>query len=252
MAVLNDHEVIYSTMRTSKCPYYKVFQQDKPLEVYGTNAYEPEPNIEQAINEIKTVLASLSGKVTVLISQEKTEGKGGNRIGGYFKWNLQLGPETYHSAPATPGKTYQNYSNNNMELIMGLMNQVNQKEIENIKLRFDFESRFKELSDKINGGDGIGSVEKNKLFDRALNLAEKLLTPANEKVQIAGTNTSQQPTNKIKMIELTEDQKKKLNACIHVLMTNDPNFLQNLEKLANLSADKPMVYQMAVQQLNSL
>jgi hypothetical protein len=46
--------------------------------------------------------------------------------------------------------------------------------------------------------------------------------------------------------------KDKVISSVNVLIKVDPNFAENIEKLAKLAQDKPMIYKAAVQQLNSL
>ena len=51
--------------------------------------------------------------------------------------------------------------------------------------------------------------------------------------------------------EVMTTKDKVINA-VNVLIKNDPNFASNIEKLAKLVVEKPSIYQMAVNQLNSL
>ena len=51
--------------------------------------------------------------------------------------------------------------------------------------------------------------------------------------------------------EVMTTKDKVINA-VNVLIKNDPNFAENIEKLAKLVVEKPSIYQMAVNQLNSL
>jgi hypothetical protein len=46
--------------------------------------------------------------------------------------------------------------------------------------------------------------------------------------------------------------KERLNKAITRLLKADPNFVNNVEKLANLAEKNPSMYKMAVQQLASL
>ena len=46
--------------------------------------------------------------------------------------------------------------------------------------------------------------------------------------------------------------KDKVISAINVLLANDPNFAENITKLAQLSKSNPTIYQVAVKQLNSL
>jgi hypothetical protein len=48
-----------------------------------------------------------------------------------------------------------------------------------------------------------------------------------------------------------DDSKRKVIDCVNKLLKVDPNFPTNIEKLCILAENKPTVYQMAVQQLNS-
>ena len=49
-----------------------------------------------------------------------------------------------------------------------------------------------------------------------------------------------------------DDSKRKVIDCVNKLLKVDPNIPNNIEKLCILAENKPTVYQMAVQQLNSL
>lgn len=53
----------------------------------------------------------------------------------------------------------------------------------------------------------------------------------------------------VNTMELDRD---KLNRSIQKLLKVDPNFVANIEKLANLATSKPGIYKMAIDQLNSL
>lgn len=256
MAFLTDPEQVYRTMRLNNCPYYKVTALDKALEVYDTNIYNDTlPDIETAIENLKFTLGNLSGAVSISVmpkgGKAEGEGRGGDVKTKYFKWNYKLGKdEAPINGNHTPQKGYGMIGNSNLELIMALMEKNHSKDLELQKLQNDIDRKFKEYEDRINGTQ---ENAVNPAITQALGILEKMLnapaTPA-KAVNIAGI--PEQPKTKIEKIEMTPEQKQKLNACIHVLLTNDPEFLNNLEKLAKLSSEKPLIYSAAVNQLNSL
>jgi len=59
------------------------------------------------------------------------------------------------------------------------------------------------------------------------------------------------PNNSVPIGSVQDDSKRKVIECVNKLLRVDPNFPDNIEKLCNLAENKPTVYQMAVQQLNS-
>jgi hypothetical protein len=60
-------------------------------------------------------------------------------------------------------------------------------------------------------------------------------------------------TNQTQTMEKPQlNTKDQVIKAINVLLANDPNFAENLQKLADLSTKNPSLYQMAVKQLNSL
>jgi hypothetical protein len=65
-------------------------------------------------------------------------------------------------------------------------------------------------------------------------------------IGINGTNQTQT------MEKPQSNTKDQVIKAINVLLANDPNFAENLQKLADLSTKNPSLYQMAVKQLNSL
>lgn len=60
-----------------------------------------------------------------------------------------------------------------------------------------------------------------------------------------GVDTMEQPTN-------TQSKQVQMVQAINKLIKHDPNFADNISKLAELAERNPTVYKMAVQQLNSL
>lgn len=259
MAFLTDPEQVYRTMRLYNCPYYKVTAMDKALEIYDTNIYAEEyPEMETSIDNLKFTLQNLSGNVTISVmpkgGKAEGEGRGGDVKKNYFKWNYRLGKEEVN-APITghntPGKTNY-YGSGNLDLILALMEKNHAKDLELISVKNEIDKRLAEYEQRINGNN---ENQINPAISQALSILEKMLnnqtTAPAKPLNIAGV-PEQQPKTKIEKIQMTEDQKKKLNACIHVLMVNDPEFLNNLEKLAKLSSEKPLIYNAAVSQLNSL
>jgi hypothetical protein len=59
------------------------------------------------------------------------------------------------------------------------------------------------------------------------------------------------PNNSVPIGSIQDDSKRKVIECVNKLLKVDPNFPDNIQKLCILAENKPTVYQMAVQQLNS-
>jgi hypothetical protein len=59
-------------------------------------------------------------------------------------------------------------------------------------------------------------------------------------------------TRETETMEKQETSKDKIISAINILVANDPNFVENISKLAELSKKNSAIYELAVKQLNSL
>ena len=51
---------------------------------------------------------------------------------------------------------------------------------------------------------------------------------------------------------MVDDTKRKINIAVVRLIQNDPEFANNISKLADLCEDNPMIYKMAISKLENL
>lgn len=107
--------------------------------------------------------------------------------------------------------------------------------------------------------------ERNKQFELRMDMLKKETANPNEAFNQAALTTiagmfgggggMNVGINGIGVAEETPtstDMKERLNKAITRLLKADPNFVNNVEKLANLAEKNPSMYKMAVQQLASL
>ena len=89
---------------------------------------------------------------------------------------------------------------------------------------------------------------KNSKEERIMGIASQFfpMVMGGNQSPMNGLDVEELPT----MNKTTETPKDKVVKSINFLMQHDPDFVRNIAKLAELAEKKPMVYKMAVEQLN--
>lgn len=123
--------------------------------------------------------------------------------------------------------------------ILSLKLKIQQLEMENRylqdKAQADIDRVTKEYEDKLSSEKKIEGIIGSVL-------------PA---MGLGGNGMAGIPTEET-MEKKTDTSKEKVIKAINVLLANDENFVENIEKLAELSKKNKTIYNMAVKQLNSL
>jgi hypothetical protein len=126
-----------------------------------------------------------------------------------------------------------------------------------LQKEMEYERRLRDLRDEYE--KKMRDLEANSGMSGIMGEIVKELGP--QAMKAFSTKMNQQPINGIddtetmeqqKVINNMSTQKEKLLEAVNTLIKLDPNFPENLAKLAELAKNKPSVYKMAVEYLKSM
>lgn len=209
----------------------------------------------KAIGELKRFFDHNEGMFTLSLRNKRTKtGSGYKELGAYTIINIpevtNKGMNGLGSSEPTGFESSSSQFGNSSD-IQRLIEQMQKKDE---RIQELIHSNFLSLMD-----------ERNKQFELRMEMLKKETANPNEAFNQAALTTiagmfgggggMNVGINGIGVAEETPtstDMKERLNKAITRLLKADPNFVNNIEKLANLSEKNPSMYKMAVQQLASL
>lgn len=236
-------EYIFQLMRDENRPYFIITdQKDNQLRTHLDN-----PDVEHAILQLQDFLKWNEGVFTICI-RNTPKAVNGRDKGLIYTFSNSLMANEIKDRPKDQitgiGSPFSNpsalYGFDPMQKVMELMGEINRLNQENIRVQFknDLEAMEKRLKDK----DGDSAFQ-----GAAVNMLAGLFAPgalgAGAKVGLSGVGDAPIPA---------DDAKTKINNAVVRLIKLDPNFAENIAKLADLAERSPMIYKMAISQLNSM
>lgn len=235
-------EYIYQLMRDENRPYFVITdQKDNQLRTHLDN-----PDVEHAIEQIKEFLKYNEGVFTICMRQTPKPVNGRDKGLVYTFSNSLFANELKENTPAKLqpqgiGSPFPNpsaiYGFDPLQKVMELMAENNRLHQENI--REQFKNDMAALKESLKAKDGDSAFQAT-----AMNAIAGLFVPGmGAKVGLAGFGDSPVPA---------DDAKAKINNAVVRLIKLDPNFAQNISKLADLAEKSPTIYKMAINQLNSM
>ncbi len=235
-------EYIYQLMRDENRPYFTITdQKDNCLRTHLDN-----PDVEHAILQLQDFLKWNDGVFTICMRQTPKAINGRDKGLVYTFSNSLMANEARDNAqnkvPVTGiGSVFTNpsqiYGFDPMQKVMELMSENNRlsQEIVRSSLKNDMAALEERLKSKDDGGafQEVAVKAIAGLFGAGMPGA---------KVGLAGLGDDPIDPN---------DKKSKINNAVVRLIKVDPNFADNIAKLADLAENKPAIYNMAIGQLNN-
>lgn len=229
MAFITDPNYIIEKMVADKLPYYQVIDTDGKTVIDDNE--NPEVDVHQAAKRLQDLFERISGTFTIVLSSKTKAEKG---AGGNAR-NLRL-----------TTKIGSNYNNSSVNGIGAVNNSVNIAEIE-ARLEAKYEEK---LAAKMKEIELLRRIEK---LEEEKNAPDDLEKYAPYIQAIAGIfSGGAVPLNGSPNINgpgETNPIFARINAAVKILYNNDKNFVENLEKLADIAQNKPFVYSMAISKL---
>lgn len=217
-------EYLINQMRFYNCPYYFIKDNGGKREVSSNQIID---NIDESIERLNYDLSNITGELTIDISNKTRFDKSKGSNVKTYTYNIINKQSAINS------------NNSNDSSLLSIYRDFNERlrQSEMDRMRQEFEYKIAALN-----------TDNKSMFDHPL--AAQLITSI-----ISGFNTGAIRTNGTPSINGTEiDQTAdlaKLKKCISRLIKSDPNFIINMELLANLSEKNPAMYSQAVKMLHS-
>jgi len=231
MAQTTNPKYILDRMRAENIRNFRIFDSDKKTVIEDESANNL--TVDQAIDRVQQTLNALTGLVWVELCNvargEKAAG-GGAMPNKWIALNLGgvQGIGTHNQAPNPGG---------NFAELMAAMEQRNNDKLEALKKEFEYKNEINDLKRQL--AESGGPLEILKPHIPAIITGIFGARPA----AIAGHNTppAAPPAAEEHTAETVEFAELQLSRLLAV----DPQFLQVLEKLADMAENEPQKYQMA-------
>jgi hypothetical protein len=234
-------DYIYKLMRDENRPYFIITdQKDNQLRTHLDN-----PNVENAIEQIQEFLKYNEGVFTICMRTTPKPVNGRDKGLVYTFSNSLLSNELKENPVKNPvtgiGSPFPSpaamYGFDPLQKVMELMQENNRLQQENIAEKF--RNDLKAMEERLSSKDGDSAFQQT-----AINTLAGLFAPGmGAKVGLAGFGDQPLPA---------DDAKAKINSAVVRLIKLDPNFAQNISKLADLAEKSPTIYKMAISHLNSM
>jgi hypothetical protein len=229
MAFITDPNYIIEKMVADKLPYYQVIDTDGRT-VIDENE-NPEVDVHQASKRLMDLFERISGTFSIVLSSKTKQEKGAG------------GPQRNLRLTTKIGNSYNNNSVNGIGAVS------NTPKIEDIEARL--EAKYKEQFDaKMREIELLRRIEKLEEEKNAPDDIEKYAPIIQAIAGIFGGGAV--PLNGSPNINGPGDVNpvfSRINAAVKILYSNDKNFVENLEKLAQIAQNKPFIYSMAISKL---
>lgn len=238
MAIVRNKEVILDKMGKDGISNWTVFDSDKKTII--DEADGEDLDIAESIDKLSSLLDNLDGMIHVVLrtTSKKVRGAGGN-VHGTYQYTLRLG-----SAVSGVSGHMGALGGGSIAQLLEVMALKHQAEMQALRNEFLFNNKINELERKLKdktNDDGVSDYLKY-----IMNVIEKgnqpvkqpiQTVPVNKPMALAGTD---EPTE-----EAQELKKQKLTESLQRLLKADPDFINVLEKIADLAENNPTKYNMA-------
>lgn len=241
MAYIRDISIILQKMQNEQLPFYRIKDSDNKTLIDQND--DPALGLDAAVDRLKNMLESLDGRVFVTISAKTGKEKASGGDTRSFTYNIHLGNGQSGSGIGSVS------GQSNLDLIMKLMQENFNTQMQMLTQKMEDRQKLLDLERKI-GETG----KSDPLLLRAIDKLDRMIPDAPMKkpqpAAIHGTGDNQ--PKPFKKVEMNEEQQKKLNLAIHVLLEKDPEFIDNITMLAKLAQQDPDIYDIAIIRLKKL
>jgi len=229
MAYITDPNWIIEKMIAEKLPYYQIIDSDGKTVIDEND--NTEVDVHQASKRLIDLFDRISGPITVKLSEKtkKEKGAGGNPRNLTF--NTKIGNNNNNTGVSGIGAV--NNFANIADIEARLEAKYNEK-LEATLREIELKRRIEKLEEEKNAPDDI---EKYAPIIQAIaGMFGNGAVPLNGSPNINGPGEVNPVFSRI-------------NAAVKILYNNDKNFVENLEKLAQIAQNKPFIYSMAISKL---
>lgn len=228
MAYLKDKELIFQKMAVNKLPYYRVLDSDGKTILDAQD--DEDCTVDEAVHRLRDTLEQLTGLITVVLSAKTTKQKGaGGNTQGDLRFSIKLTDEN--------AKGVSGMADMREDVLRAAIAREYEAKMDALRKEFEHKEEMRKLQDQINELKNGDSLEKY------MPMIAGLL--GNQGAPIAGF--PEQPH-----ITGPADYKERLVSAINRIQKVDNQFIDNLERLADLAEKSPMVYKIAIDKLKSL
>lgn len=230
MAFVTDYNFVLDKMQVEKLPYYAVLDSDGKTTLDENQ--DPELGVDMAVKQLTNTLENLTGLVTITLSPYTKKQKGeGLSIQRNLRFTTRLPDKAAVSGIGaishTPAANYND--------IEDRIRREYEAKFEAQKREFDLMRRIEKLEE-----EKSESLEQSELTKMVIGMIPSLMGGT---MPVGSPNINGLPENNIH---------QRINAAIKILYANDKNFIENLEKLATIAQNNPLIYQIAISKLKEL
>lgn len=229
MAIARNLETIFDQARLNKYSNFIVKDHNSRLLLLDS----AEDRLDTHIEHLKKFLENISGRVTIKVYQLSVTKKGGGSPKNYFEYEYDCNPGSLAVGSPINQQPIQTASGPSEEDIK-----------KRLQAEFELKQEILDLKRDIADKDRV-----NPYLEKAIGYIPQflaLLSGQTQPVQTVGVAGSENDSTDL------DNDKLRINQAVIKLIKLDPNFADNIERLAELAQNNPQVYQMAIQQLNNL
>lgn len=224
MAFVKNYELILEKVQKENLPFYQILDNDGKTIIDENN--DPDVSAHEAVKKMQDIFDNITGTVIIKLCSRSKEDKA---KGGPAR-NITLTTKIPDTSNNSNIQGIGSVSPNIAEIEAKLEEKYNQK-LDAYKREQDLLKRIEKLEAEKNEGSDV---------DKYLPLIAGIL--GNQMpVPLAGNDPNiNGPGNEVH---------ERINNAIKILYKNDKNFVSNLEKLAQISQNNPLVYAVAIEKL---
>lgn len=224
MAFVKNYELILEKVQKENLPFYQILDNDGKTIIDENN--DPDVSAHEAVKKMQDIFDNITGTVIIKLCSRSKEDKA---KGGPAR-NITLTTKIPDTSNNSNIQGIGSVSPNIAEIEARLEEKYNQK-LEAYKREQDLLRRIEKLEAEKNEGSDV---------DKYLPLIAGIF--GNQMpVPLAGNDPNiNGPGNEVH---------ERINNAIKILYKNDKNFVSNLEKLAQISQNNPLVYAVAIEKL---
>lgn len=241
MAYIKDKEFIFTKMHSNRLSYYKVLDSDGKTILDQQD--DDEVSVDEAVNLLRDTLENISGLITVVLSEKSTRAKAAGGKIGDIRYTIKITDSDIKGIAGheeVRNDTLRSAIAAQYEAQMETLREKHKNEIALMKLQADHDRKFSELNEKIK------ELKEGDMTEKVLPYLAGIFGNVVPGAPINGI--PQEPH----LNGPGDDFKMRLTSAINRIIKVDSNFVDNLEKLADLAESKPFVYKIAIEKLNSL
>jgi hypothetical protein len=229
MAFIKDPTYITDKMQSDKLQFYQILDNDGKTIIDEND--DKEIGVDEATKRVSDIFERIRGTFIVKLSNKNKSEKA---TGGSIR-NLTFTTKINENGTTTPVQGIGAINSNTIAEIEAKLEEKYAQKFESFKREQDLLRRIEKLEEEKQEPD---MLEKYAPYIQGLfgliNQAPGV--PLNGSPNINGPAESNPIHSRI-------------NAAIKILYANDKNFVNNLEKLADIAQNKPLVYAIAIEKL---